>query len=52
MVSYQRFHTRRIERTVAKGNYDLLILHLVALLDEETKQKIRQSVRHLVVEKP
>ena len=39
-------------RKILKGNYDLLILHLVALLDEETKQQIRQTVRHLAVEKP
>lgn len=42
----------RQRKKILQGNYDLLILHLVALLDEETKQKIRQSVRHLVVEKP
>lgn len=39
-------------RKILKGNYDLLILHLVALLDEETIERIRQSVRHLAVEKP
>lgn len=43
-------HRQRIK--ILKGNYDLLILHLVALLDEETKQQIRQNVRHLAVEKP
>jgi hypothetical protein len=42
----------RQRKKILKGNYDLLILHLVALLDEETKQLIRQSVRHLAVEKP
>jgi hypothetical protein len=42
----------RQRRKILKGNYDLLILHLVALLDKETKEQIRQSVRHLVVEKP
>lgn len=39
-------------KKILKGNYDLLILHLVALLDEETKEQIRQTVRHLAVEKP
>lgn len=42
----------RQRKKILKGNYDLLLLHLVALLDEETKQLIRQSVRHLAVEKP
>lgn len=42
----------RQRKKILQGNYDLLILHLVALLDEETKQLIRQSVRHLAVEKP
>lgn len=42
----------RQRRKILKGNYDLLILHLVALLDEETKEQIRQSVRHLAAEKP
>lgn len=42
----------RQRKKILKGNYDLLILHLVAFLDEETKQLIRQSVRHLAVEKP
>ena len=40
----------RQRRKILKGNYDLLILHLVALLDEETKQQIRQSVKRLVRE--
>lgn len=43
-------HRQRIK--IFKGNYDLLILYLVALLDEETKQQIRQMVSHLAVEKP
>lgn len=42
----------RQRKKILQKNYDLLILHLVSLLDEETKQQIRQSVRHLVVEKP
>lgn len=42
----------RQRKKILKGNYDLLILHLVALLDEETKEKIRQMVSHLAVEKP
>jgi len=40
----------RQRRKILKRNYDLLILHLVALLDEETKQQIRQGVRHLARE--
>lgn len=37
----------RQRKKILQGNYDLLILHLVALLDEETKQQIRQGVRRL-----
>lgn len=40
----------RQRKKILQGNYDLLILHLVALLDEETKQQIRQGVRHLARE--
>lgn len=40
----------RQRKKILQGNYDLLILHLVALLDEETKQQIRQSVRRLARE--
>lgn len=40
----------RQRRNFLRRNYDLFILHLVALLDEETKQQIRQSVRHLTKE--
>lgn len=40
----------RQRKKILKRNYDLLILHLVALLDEETKQQIRQSVKRLVRE--
>jgi hypothetical protein len=40
----------RQRKKILQGNYDLLILHLVALLDEETKQQIRQSVKRLVRE--
>lgn len=40
----------RQRKKILQGNYDLLILHLVALLDEETKEQIRQSVKRLVRE--
>lgn len=42
----------RQRKKILQKNYDLLILHLVSLLDEETKQQIRQMVSHLAVEKP
>ena len=34
-------------KKILQGNYDLLILHLVALLDEETIKQIRQSGKTL-----
>lgn len=37
----------RQRRKILKGNYDLLISHLVAMLDDETKEYIRQGVKRL-----
>lgn len=38
-------------KKILQGNYDLLILHLMPLLDEEIIEQIRQSVKRLTGEK-
>jgi hypothetical protein len=37
----------RQRKKILHRNYDLLILHLMAMLDEETKEYIRQVVKRL-----
>lgn len=41
----------RQRKKILQRNYDLLILNLVSLLDEEIMEQIRQSVKRLTGEK-